>query len=79
MNQIHGHEVLEMMLATGKTYTLDTLVQDIFAKFGREARFHTCSAANMTAVGLIEFLEAHGKLIQRVGGFGTSKELMCQH
>lgn len=78
MNQIHGHEVLEMMMASGKTYTFETLVQDIYAKFGREARFHTCSAENMTAVDLIEFFEAHGKLLPRTGGFSTSKDVMCQ-
>ena len=49
MNQIHGHDVLNMMLASGKTYTKATLVVDIIEKFGRDAKFHTCSAEDMTA------------------------------
>jgi len=49
MDRIHGHEVLEMMLASGKKYTKDVLVQDIIAKFGPDARFHTCSAEDMDA------------------------------
>ena len=79
MNQIHGHEVMEMMLASSKTYTRDTLAKDIIAKFGREARFFTCSAENMTAEQLVEFLDARGKLVQCEDGFQTSKDVMCQH
>ena len=79
MNQIHGHEVLEMMLASGKTYTKDTLVKDIVGKFGQDARFFTCSAENMTAEQLVGFLDARGKLVQREDGFQTSKDVMCQH
>jgi len=79
MNQIHGHEVMEMMLASGKTYTKDTLLQDIINKFGQSARFFTCSAQNMTAKQLIEFLDTKGKLVHREDGFQTSKDVMCQH
>ena len=80
MNRVHGHEVMEMMLASGKTYTKESLVKDIVAKFGPEARFYTCSAEDMDAKQLVEFLDARGKLVQRPGGeFQTSKDVMCQH
>ncbi len=79
MNQIHGHEVMEMMLASGKTYTKETLTQDIITKFGPQARFFTCSAENMDAEQMVEFLAVRGKLLQRDGGFQTSKDVMCQH
>ncbi len=79
MNQIHGHEVMEMMLASGKTYTRETLIADILSRFGKEARFYTCSAENMTAEQMVEFLDARGKLVRRDGGFQTSKDVMCQH
>ena len=79
MNEIHGHEVMLMMLGSGKTYTRETLIADILSKFGKEARFHTCSAENMTAVELVAFLDARGKLVQREGGFQTSTDVMCQH
>ena len=32
MIQIHGHEVLKMMLASGKTYTKPELVAEIIQK-----------------------------------------------
>ena len=79
MNQIHGHEVMEMMLASGKTYTKETLVAEIVEKFGADARFHTCSAENMTAGQLVEFLNVRGKLVQQDEGFQTSRDVMCQH
>ena len=79
MNQIHGHEVMEMMMTSDKVYTKETLMTDIIQKFGKEARFHTCSANNMTAIELVAFLEARGKLIRCEGGFQTSADTMCQH
>jgi probable metal-binding protein len=79
MNEIHGHEVLNMMLASGRTYTKASLVEAIEAKFGAEARFHTCSASGMTAEQLVAFLDAKGKLVPQVDGFRTSANLMCQH
>jgi probable metal-binding protein len=78
MNEIHGHEVMQMMLASGKTYTRESLAADISAKFGASARFYTCSAENLTAEGLISFLEARGKFVPQGQGFQTSADLMCQ-
>jgi len=79
MTQIHGHDVLHMMLASGKTYTKATLVADIIEKFGRNTKFNTCSAADMTADELVAFLEARGKFKVQAGGFQTSKAVICQH
>ena len=70
---------MEMMLAADKVYTKDTLVADIIAKFGADARFHTCSAEDLTAEALVAFLDARGKLVQRPGGFQTSADVMCRH
>ena len=77
MNQIHGHEVLKMMLNSGKTYTRESLVVDILRMFGAQARFCTCSAENMTAAELVDFLDARGKLVPQSGGFQTAANLMC--
>ncbi len=79
MSPIHGHEVLQMMLTSGKTYTRASLVSDIVQKFGPNARFYTCSAENLTAEGLVDFLDSKGKLIPQGGGLQTSPNLMCRH
>ena len=79
MEQIHGHEVIQMMLQSGKAYTRASLLTDIVATFGPEARFFTCSAENLTAEGVIDFLQAKGKFVPCEVGFQTSAELMCKH
>jgi probable metal-binding protein len=79
MEQIHGHEVMQMMLQSGKLYTRASLLTDIVAKFGPDSRFHTCSAENLTPEGIIDFLEAKGKFVPREGSFQTSPDLMCKH
>lgn len=49
MDSIHGHEVLNMMIESGEQYTHASLEAAIKARFGEQARFHTCSAEGMTA------------------------------
>jgi probable metal-binding protein len=76
-DKIHGHEVMEMMIASGKLYTRDSLRADIIGHFGEAARFYTCSAEGMTADELISFLQTRGKFLDEEGGFKTDKEKMC--
>jgi probable metal-binding protein len=68
-----------MMLETGKAYTRASLLTDIVAKFGPDSRFITCSAENLTAEGIIDFLQAKGKFVRSEVGFQTSPDRMCKH
>lgn len=77
--QIHGHEVIEMMIESDRTYTRDTLQTAIIDRFGADARFHTCSAENMDASALIEFLAQRGKFTDRDGGFCINPDRICRH
>jgi len=70
---------MEMMIASGKTYTRESLEKEIVEKFGAEARFHTCSAENMTAKEIVSFLESRGKFIDTNEGFSTDPEKICDH
>lgn len=79
MSSIHGHEVLQMMIASGESFTTEQLIASIEKRFGREARFHTCSAENMTAGMLVQFLSDRGKFIPLESGFTTSASKICQH
>ena len=79
MEQIHGHEVMQMMVDSGKSYTRSSLLTDIVAKFGPSSRFFTCSAADLTPEGIIDFLEAKGKFLACEEGFQGSADLMCKH
>ena len=79
MEQIHGHEVLQMMLESGKAYTRSSLLAAIIARFGANSRFCTCSAENLSPEGLVDFLQAKGKFVPCEAGFQTSPDLMCKH
>jgi probable metal-binding protein len=78
-NQVHGHEVMHMMLDSGVAYTRDSLRQAIIKRFGSETRFFTCSAEGLTADTLIDFLASRGKFIETTDGFTTDPAKVCQH
>ena len=69
---------VDLMIASGATGTRATLAEAIRAKFGPDARYHTCSADGMTAEQLIEFLAARGKFIGSEAGFTVNAERVCQ-
>ena len=71
----HGHEVLTMM--QGHSYTEKSLLEAIIGKFGTEERFYTCSAENLTAQGLIDFLKEHGKFKPSGDGFTVDTATVC--
>ena len=73
----HGHEVLEMM--QGRSYTEKSLLEAIIEKFGPEERFYTCSADNLTAQGLIDFLKERGKFKPAEDGFTVDESKVCEH
>jgi probable metal-binding protein len=77
--QIHGHDVLDMMLASQALYTRESLQEAMIAKFGPDARYHTCSAENMNAATLIDFLAKRGKFTEQPGGFTLDPGKVCQH
>ena len=76
---VHGHEVMEMMLEQDGQFTRASLKQAMAQRFGADARFHTCSASEMDAEALIDFLAARGKLIEAGEGFQTRADKICNH
>lgn len=76
---IHGHEVLAAITASGQLFTRDSLTAFIVERFGADARFHTCSASEMTAGDLVEFLSRRGKFTGDETGFTTDPTRVCQH
>ena len=73
----HGHEVLAMM--QGKAFTEESLLAAIIERFGKDERFYTCSADNLTAQGLIDFLKEHGKFLPMADGFTVDSTKVCDH
>ncbi len=76
---IHGHEVMHLMLELGGQFTQASLQSAIEQRFGKAARFHTCSAQDMDAAALIAFLRERGKFVDTAEGFNTEAEQICNH
>ena len=77
MEQLHAHEVLHMM--EGNEYTEASLKEAIIRKFGKDQRFYTCSAENMDADQLIEFLKHKGKFKPVGQHFTVDVTKVCNH
>jgi probable metal-binding protein len=77
--EVHGHEVIAMMMTSDVPFTRASLVATIQAKFGANTRFYTCSASNMSADELVTFLEQRGKFTPQGAGFNVDPARVCQH
>ncbi len=76
----HGHEVLHMM--EGNSYTTkQELINAIISRFGEDERFYTCSAENLTAAELVDFLEERGKFMPASDdtNFTVDTTKVCNH
>ncbi len=76
----HGHEVLHMM--EGNNYsTKQQLVDAIIERFGVDERFYTCSAENLTAAELVDFLAERGKFMPGSGSSDFTVDItkVCNH
>lgn len=67
------------MLDLDRSFTRESLRDAIHQRFGEETRFFTCSAENMTAEELIDFLAQRGKFVPTDGGFSTQADRICRH
>lgn len=76
---IHGHDVMRMMVEAGRPFTEEQLEVAIREKFGAEARFHTCSASEMTPKELIGFLKVRSKFIVTESQLSMTAESICNH
>lgn len=78
MLSIHGHEVLHMM--EENNYTESSLLEAIEQRFGKDAKFHTCSKTDMDAKQLISFLKTKGKFLPITNReFTVNREKICHH
>ncbi len=79
LQSIHGHEVIHMIADADRAFSRTELVAAIAAKFGADARFHTCSAEDLTAEGLVEFLISRGKFFGDERSLALDPSKVCQH
>lgn len=75
----HGHEILHMM--EGNTYeNKESLIKAIIDKFGAEELFYTCSAEDLSAEELVDFLYERNKFrVIENGKFTVNTSQICDH
>lgn len=78
-NSIHGHQVMELMISIGRAVSKEELTELMSEHFGKQAKYHTCSASDMDAQALIDFLDKKGKFIQSEDGIQTATDRICKH
>lgn len=67
MESVHGHNVLNLVKEQESALTRDALLVAISEQFGDTARYHTCSARDLTAEELINQFVEKGKLVEAEG------------
>lgn len=70
---------MNLVLASGRQFTKESLTSFITGHFGAAARFHTCSASGMTARELVDFLAVRGKFIGPEEAFTVNPQRVCRH
>jgi probable metal-binding protein len=78
-NEVHVHEIIQMMMDSGVNYTRETLRAAIIERFGPDARFATCGSGGLTVEECIDFLIARGKFVDSASGFTAPNDLLCGH
>jgi probable metal-binding protein len=79
IESIHGHDVINMIIDSGRRWGREELLSAISERFGSDAIFHTCSATEMNAKGLVEFLGAKGKFLENDEGLAMDVTKLCSH
>jgi probable metal-binding protein len=74
---IHGHEILHLVLDANPPLTRDQLVARAHQLFGADARYCTCSTQGMTLDELLTFLASRGKAFERGGVMVADVGQMC--
>jgi probable metal-binding protein len=77
--EVHGHEILNRIVAAGGTLSLQTLRNDACGAYGPDATYFTCSARGMGFDSLLEFLKQRNKIAVDQGIVRVFVENMCAH
>jgi probable metal-binding protein len=77
ISSTHGHELLNHVLDMGGSESLPTLRQWAQSTHGPEARYHTCSAQELTFDGLLQFLLDRNKIEINSGRLRVIADHVC--
>ncbi len=79
MDSIHIHEILEIIYTSGKSFTIDTLKEEVQKKYGEDVHFNSCADHRFGIEEMVNFMHNRGKIEihgDRIYPAGTS---FCDH
>ena len=76
---VHAHSVLELFALQANGIETAQAVPHIEDTFGTGARFFACSASDMTAAQLMEFLLRREKIVETDGRLHLNRANLCSH
>lgn len=78
-DQIHGHEIIELVAKYPEGIPVGTLTDIVAGEFGAGARFFTCSTENISLLELLAFLGERDKVQLRDGLVFPGGSPACAH
>jgi len=78
-NEVHIHEIMSMMIESGKIYSRASLKSAIQEQFGADTSFCTCSMQGLDTEQAIAFMEMRGKFVASEDGLSMPPENRCNH
>lgn len=78
-NNVHVHDILNLMEASQATYTNETLATALHQAFGADAKYRSCKVQGMSAQEAIEFLKHKGKFEGSETEFKKAPGHCCSH
>ena len=78
-NNIHGHDLLRLVQQANPPFTRAALEDEARRRWGADARYCTCSTADMTLTEMLDFLLARQKLALIQGQLHAILANMCNH
>lgn len=79
MKELHGHELIHLILEANKPLTLDEIKKLSEETFGKDVSYYACSASDMDIDEMITFLLTRRKLVNRGNGFVIDTGEVCDH
>ena len=78
-NNVHVHDILNLMEASQATYTNESLTAALNETFGEQTLYRSCKIQGMSAVEAIEFLKNKGKFEGTAETFKKAAGHCCSH
>lgn len=76
---IHGHALLNYIIDQSEPVKVETLRDWAHAIHGKQARYHTCSAKDLSLDDILSFFQTRNKITIEGGAITAAVSHVCSH